>query len=138
MRAGDEAFWLDPRQRPLELCRRVIRSCQDYTRDPEMMLDTRRAIAEEIEALDTVPLLIVQTSPPEGTIVPFGPRHINIRGLAPPGASVTVNGTPAKVIRPGGYFLHAHFMYDDEPVITVEVEHNGKKRTVTRTFTLTD
>ncbi|HOY60690.1 MAG TPA: DUF6067 family protein, partial [Verrucomicrobiota bacterium] len=34
---GRDAFWLAPRQRPLELCRRVIWSCHDYTRDPHVM-----------------------------------------------------------------------------------------------------
>ncbi len=48
---GEDAFWLDPRQRSLELCRRVIWSFHDYTRDPNILLETRRAIAEEIESL---------------------------------------------------------------------------------------
>ena len=56
------------------------------------MLDTRNTIALEIEQLTTAPLLIVQTSPPEGTYVPAGPRNIGVRGLVPPGAKVTLNG----------------------------------------------
>jgi len=137
-RIGEDAFWLDPRQRSLELCRRVVWSFHDYTRDPGVMLEARRAIAEEIEALQTQPLLIVQTSPPEGTVVPAGPRNIGIRGLVPPGAKVTVNGRPVENVRPSGYFLQVHFMRDDRPTITVTVEHNGKKRSAKRTFKLTD
>ncbi len=137
-RIGTEAFWLDPRQRPLELCRRVVWSFHDYTRDPNVLLETRRAIAEEIEALQTEPLLIVQTSPPEGTVVPAGPRNIGVRGLVPPGATVTLNGKPVKNVRPSGYFLQAHFMPDRAPTITVTVEHQGNKRTIKRTFRLTD
>ncbi len=137
-RVGAEAFWLDPRQRPLELCRRVVWSFHDYTRDAKVMLETRRAIAEEIESLDAEPLLIVQTSPPEGTVVPAGPRNIGVRGLAPPGAKVTVNGKPVRGFRPSGYFAHPYFMPDGNPTIKVTVEHQGKKRTVTRTFKLTD
>ncbi|MBN1346625.1 MAG: DUF4091 domain-containing protein [Phycisphaerae bacterium] len=135
---GKEAFWLDPRQRPLELCRRVIWSFHDYTRDPNVMLETRRAIAEEIEALQTEPLLVVQTSPPEGTIVPAGPRNVGIRGLAPSGATVLLNGKPLVNVRKSGYFLQAYFMPDDGATITVAVEHEGKKRTVQRTFKPTD
>ncbi|MHC4445930.1 MAG: glycoside hydrolase domain-containing protein [Planctomycetota bacterium] len=135
---GDEAFWFDPRQRPLELCRRVVRSCYDYTRDRQVMLDTRRAIAEENEALQRGPLLVVQTSPPEGTAVPAEPRIINIRGLVPPGANVSVNGQPVKSVRPSGYFLLTRFLHDGHPTVTVEVEHKGKKRTATRTFNLVD
>lgn len=135
---GRDAFWLAPRQRPLELCRRVIWSCHDYTRDPHVMTQTRRAIAEEIEAIASQPRLVVQTSPPEGTVVPAGPRAVNLRGLAPPGAKVTVNGQTVANTRPSGYFSHAVFLGDDQPTITVAVDHNGTQRTVSRTFLLAD
>lgn len=135
---GADAFWLDPRQRPLELCRRVIRSFHDYTRDPAALLDTRRAIAEEVEGLQSSPLLVVQTSPPEGTVIPAGPRHVNIRGLAPPGARVTINAARVPNMRPSGYFRHVCFLTDGKPAITIAVEHDGRTRTVTRTFTLAD
>ena len=137
-RVGTDAFWLDPRQRPLELCRRVIWSFHDYTRDPAVLLDTRRAIAEEIEALQASPLLVVQTSPPEGTVIPAGPRHVNVRGLVPPGAKVTINGKPVPSVRPSGYFRHVCFMADDTPTITITAEHEGKTTATTRRFRLTD
>jgi hypothetical protein len=137
-RIGKEAFWLDPRQRSLELCRRVVWSFYEYTRDPDIMLDTRRAIAREIEQLSVGPLLIVQTSPPEGTVVPSGPRNIGVRGLVQPGAKVTLNGTPVKKVRPSGYFLQAYFMPANNPTITITVEHNGRKRTAERVFKLID
>jgi len=137
-RTGHTAFWLDPRQRPLELCGRVVQSFHDYTRDQEEMLDTRRAIAEEIEALQSEPLLIVQTSPPEGSVFPEGPRNLGIRGLVTPGATVTINGEAVGDISPDGYFRRYHFLLDVEPVITVEAEYNGKKRTVTRRFKISD
>ena len=137
-RVGKEAFWLDPRQRSLELCRRVVWSFYDYTRSPELMFDTREVIAREIEELTAEPLLVVQTSPPEGTVVPAGPRNIGVRGLVPPGAKVTLNGKPIENIRPSGYFLQAYFMPANNPTITITVEHNGKQRTAERVFTLVD
>ena len=137
-RTGHNAFWLDPRQRPRELCSRVVQSFHDYTRDPEVMLETRSAIAEEIEALQSEPLLIVQTSPPEGSVFPEGPRNLGIRGLVTPGATVTINGEAVEDISPDGYFRRYHFLLDVEPVITVETEYNGKKRTVIRTFKIAD
>lgn len=137
-KVGEEAFWLDPRQRSLELCRRVVWSFYDYTRNPEVMLDTRQAIAREIEQLASEPLLVVQTSPPEGTVVPAGPRNIGVRGLVPPGAKVTLNGRPVTNVRPSGYFFQAHFMSADNPTITIRVEHDGKERTTERVFMLTD
>ena len=135
---GKDAFWLDPKQRPLEICRRVIQSFHEYTRDPRIMINTRDTIAHEIEQLKSGPLLVVQTSPPEGTVAPAGPRNIGIRGLVRPGAKVTVNGKPVQNVRPSGYFLQACFMSEKNPTITVTVEDNGRKRTVERTFTLTD
>lgn len=137
-RTGADAFWLDPRQRSLELCRRVIWSFHEYTRDARLMLDTRRAIAEEIEALQAEPQLVVQTSPPEGTVVPAGPRAVNVRGLAPAGAKVTINGEAVTNARPSGYFCRAVFLADNQPTITVTVEHAGKKTSATRVFKLAD
>ncbi len=136
--AGPDGFWIDPRQRPLELCRRVIWSCHDYTRDRHVLLDTRRAIAEEIEALQSGPMLVAQTSPPEGTVVPAGPRAVNLRGLAPPGAKVTVNGRALNNVRPNGYFCEALFLGDNQPQVVVAVEREGKKRSTVRTFKLAD
>jgi len=136
-KVGREAFWLDPKQRPLELCRRVVWSFYEYTRNANVMLNTRNAIAREIEGLQTEPLLIIQTSPPEGEFVPSGPRNIGVRGLVPPGAKVTLNGKPIQNVRPSGYFLKAHFMSENNPTITITVEHNGTTRTAKRTFKLT-
>ena len=94
-------------------------------------------MAEEIEALAQSPRLVVQTSPPEGTPIPAGPRMVNVRGLAPPGATVLLNGAAISNDRPSGYFAH-HCFLNDNPVVTVTVEHEGKRRTATRTFQLVD
>ncbi len=137
-KVGNDAFWLDPRQRPLELCRRVVQSFHAHTRDGKVLLNTRSAIAEEIEALQSDPLVIVQTSPPEGTVVPAGPRVVNVRGLIPPGAKARINGKDIQGVRPNGTFVVPHFMEISAPVIRIEVEHNGARRTVSRTFIPTD
>jgi len=102
------------------------------------MLDTRDVIAREIEQLTTEPLLIVQTSPSEGTFVPAGPRNIGVRGIVQPGATVTINNRPVGNVRPSGYFLQAHFMSSSNPTIEVTVEHDGRTRTVKRSFNLSN
>lgn len=132
---GEDAFWLDPRQRPVELCRRVVQSFYDHTRDAAVLIETRRMIADEIVALHNEPLLVVQTSPPENTFVPAGPRNVGVRGLTNPGATVTINGKNVPV-RESGYFCLAYFMPDDQPVITVTVEQDGKQRSAARSFIL--
>ena len=133
---GNEASWLDPRQRSIELCRRVIQSFHEYTRDPQILLSTRDVIAREIEQLKTEAFLVVQTSPPEGTVVPAGLRHIGIRGLVRPGAKVSINGNPVENVRPGGYFLQAYFIPDNNPRISIRVEDHGREYTVERFFVL--
>ena len=147
---GEDGFWLDPRQRPLELCKRVMWSFYEYTRDNKTMLETRKAIAREIESLKSQPVLFVQTTPEEGTAIPFGPRHLIVRGFTTPGAKVTINGEPVKSMEPTGYFFERYFMAggffpdkdrslkDTNPTITIRAEFDGKKRTVERTFKLLD
>ncbi len=138
-RVGEkEAFWVQPRQRPLELTRRVIWGFHDYTRDPQVLLDTRREIAEEIECLGDDFYLYVQTSPADRAVFPHGPRNLGIRGLVPPGAVVTVNGVRVENIRPSGYFLLYRFLLDGEPDVVIRADYKGRTRTVTRSFTLTD
>jgi hypothetical protein len=135
-RIGSGADWLDPRQRPLELCRRVVTSFYERTRKPEVLLSTRHAIADEIEALVRTPLLYVQTEPPEGTEIPAGPRLINVRGVVEPGAAVKVNGTPVPEVGEDGTFAAACF--PGGPTVTIEAAKEGRTRAVTRTFRLVD
>jgi len=136
-RYGDDAWWLDPRQRPLELCRRVVQSFYDYTRDPNVMLSTREAIARQIEALSRKPLLYVQTSPPENSEVPAGPRMINVYGVTDPGAKVFLNGKELTTVSESGAFLAAHFP-GDNPVVRVTAQKDGRQTEVVRRFRLVD
>ena len=135
-RSGADAAWLDPRQRPAELCRRVVQSFYEHTRDPKVLLDTRRAVADEIEALDTQPLLLVQTSPPEGTLTPAGPITINIRGLTTPGAKVTINGKALlpQNISPQGSFIDVRLLGPRETELVITAELNGHTRLAKRAF----
>jgi len=133
-RLGGGADWLDPRQRPLELCRRVVTSFYEHTRRPEVLLSTRREIAGEIEALGQAPLLYVQTEPCEGTAIPAGPRLINVRGVAEPGATVKLNGAAVSEVAAGGTFAAACFL--GGPTLVVETAKDGKTRKVTRAFRL--
>jgi len=119
-RYGDAARRLDPRQRPTELCRRVVQGFREYVRDPEVLLAARRAMAEEIEAVGRGPLFVVQTSPPDGSIVPGWPRVANLWGIAEPGAEVTVNGRPVANRSQRGVFWEALFLGDREVEVIVE------------------
>jgi hypothetical protein len=133
---ADDGTWLDPCQRPRELCNRVVYSFYERTRDPAVLLATRAAIADEIEALERSPLLYVQTAPPEGTFVPPGPIMINVRGVATPGAKITINGTAVipENITTNGYFLDKVFSGGNKVEVIVEAEWNGRKLVQKRSF----
>ena len=133
---GSEATWLDPRQRPTELCRRVVQSFYEHTRDPQVLLSARRAVADEIESLSAEPRLLVQTSPPEGSVTPAGPITINIRGITSPGAKVTINGKalPSQNISPHGGFIDVRLITAREPELTVTAELGGRTNSVRRVF----
>ncbi len=133
---GSDASWLDPRQRPLELCKRVVQSFYDHTRDQKVLLDTRAAIADEIEALDAKPLLYVQTSPPDGAVTPEGPITINVRGLATPGSRLTINGIQVipDNITASGSFIGTVDITAEKPEIVVTAELDGVTRTEKRVF----
>jgi hypothetical protein len=149
-----ELFWLDQEQRAMELCRRVVNAFTDYTHDPTVLLDTRRVIAQEIEALAIDRPVVVQTSPPEGTVLHGEPRCIVVRGLVPPDARVylTTNPLPdhasglvdrpdlerVERIAPNGYFAVRYCLADGEPEIRVIVEHGEEVTTVIRRFLLED
>ncbi len=62
---------------------------------------------------------------------------VNVRGLVPPDATVMLNGEPVPNVRPSGYFSHFWFPADD-PVLTITVDHQGKQRSVCRTFQLVE
>jgi hypothetical protein len=130
------ADWLDPRQRPEELCRRVVQSFYDRTRDADVLLAARREIANEIEELAKPSFLYVQTEPPEGTTIPAGPRTINIRGVAEPGSTVTINGVAVSPVEPDGTF--AAFLYLRGPTVTVEATKGGRVQRAMRRFRLVD
>ena len=135
-RLGESADWLDPRQRPLELCRRVVTSFHDHTRNPGTLLAARHEIALEIEALARRPLLYVQSEPREGTEIPAGPRLVNVRGVTEPGAKVTVNDVPVADVAADGTCAAACFL--SGPTVTVKVSMGGKTCVATRTFRLVE
>jgi hypothetical protein len=127
-RLGKLAEWLDPRRRAEELARRVVPSLKACEKEPTRILSVRRAVADEIMALDKSPLLLVQTEPPDGSVVAEGPIAIEVHGLTEPGATVRINDQAVKVSADGTFIFRAGSN------IRIEVEHNGKKKTVVRNF----
>jgi hypothetical protein len=97
-------------------------------------------VADEIEALDTEPLLLVQTAPPDGTLTPAGPITINIRGLASSGAKVNINGKalPPQNISAKGCFIDVRLLEPKQPELVITAELNGKTRLARRAFRIVE
>jgi len=134
---GDVADWLDPQRRAKELCRRVVPDIADTQRDPAKIMAARKAVAEEIIALNRPPLLVVQTEPPAGSTLVEGPINVEVRGITLPGAVVTVNGRRIDV-RPSGYFASTTRPAGEDHQVVVEVEQAGKKKVAARRFRIRD
>lgn len=96
----------------------------------------RRQIAREIESLGASPLLYVQTEPCKGTVVPAGPRLINVCGITEPNATVKINGRPVADVEANGVCAVACFL--SKPEVTIEAARDDKVQTVTRTFQMVD
>jgi hypothetical protein len=125
---GPAARCFDPQRRALELSRRVVRAVSDTEVDPAKIEAARRAIADEILAIDQPPLLLIRTEPTENTVLVEGPISVEVRGATEPGAKVKVNGSPVAVHADGSFRALAGSK------VRVEAEHEGKKKVVTRTF----
>jgi hypothetical protein len=131
---GESARRLDPRQRPVELCRRVAWSFRDYTRDPAVLLSTRRMIAEEILAVEEGPLRILQTSPPDGSPVPGAPRVANVWGIAEAGSEVSIDGQAVPNVLENGVFYQAVFLGVEAKEIVVEVRKGARSAKAVRSL----
>ncbi|MFH1738035.1 MAG: glycoside hydrolase domain-containing protein [bacterium] len=134
---GPGAAFLSPHQRPEELVRKLVPDAIRYSRSPEDLQDMRLRIANEINDLDTAPLLLVQTSPPEGTELGVGPATVLVRGITDPNAAVTVNEKEMKV-NSQGYFAAHIFVTPKSPEITIVSETGGSRHEIRRGFDVVD
>lgn len=127
-RLGKAADWVRPRRRALELARRVVPAITQAELDPAKIQAVRWQIAEEIAAALQPPLVLLETEPAEGTTLVEGPVAVEVRGVVQPGAAVRVNGRPVEVSADG------RFVARTGAQIRIEVEHQGKKKELRRTF----
>jgi len=96
-------FRFDPAQRGKELTGYVIKSFSEYDHDPAHFYGIRHRIIRELMDLSRPPMLYVQTTPAEHSLI-LDKEVIEVIGFADPGAEVRVNGSVTKV-SPEGIFL---------------------------------
>ena len=134
-RLGEAARFIDPRQRPLELARRVVPELGCVTRESSVIWQTRKLIADEIEALEQPPLGLLVTQPPEGTTLIHGPINLEVRGVVETGTEVLVNGTRIPV-RDDGWFGCRAVPRGERGEVRVEFHKDNHTKTMTRYFTV--
>lgn len=132
---GQKASWVQPERTAMELARQVVPAITQWEREAAKIMAVRAQVAEEILALDRPPLLLVQTEPPAGSTLYGEPIVVELLGLTEPGAEVKVNGHPVEV-SPDGRFVARPTPLRPSGQVRIEVQHQGKTKTILKQFTL--
>lgn len=132
---GDKAAWLDPCRHATELARKVVPSIVSFERDPVRIAQVRHEVAEAIVALEKPPLLLVQTEPPAGSTLWYGPIVVEVLGLTEPGAEVRVNGRPTEV-REDGSFIARVTPGRPQGEVVVTARKGEHSKTITKQFVI--
>ena len=95
----------------------------------------RLSLAREIEQVFEEPLVLCETLPAEDVPLVPGPIVVEIRGVAHPKARVQVNDKELQ-LRDDGAFRTQVFLSVEKPTVTLTVEHAGRGKELTRTFSV--
>ncbi|MDD4872790.1 MAG: DUF4091 domain-containing protein [Kiritimatiellae bacterium] len=127
------AEMIEPTRRGVEIALPVVRTCSDYTRDPEVLYAARQQAIEEAVGMDASPRMILQTNPFEHSVVGNN-CSIDIHGWVEPGTTLTVNGGKTHVAEDGLFLVQRP--PSREGTITVEAVNGQAKKTLVRKFRL--
>jgi len=127
------AEMIEPARRGVEIALQVIRTCSDYTRDPEVLYAARRQAIDEAVGVDTSPRIILQTNPLEHSVV-GNDCFIDVHGWAEPGTTLNINGRRVSIAEDGLFI--AQISPSREGTITVEAVNGQAKKTLDRKFKL--
>ncbi|MBS7613478.1 DUF4091 domain-containing protein [Candidatus Bathyarchaeota archaeon] len=120
-------------RRALEICMRVVPSITGYVRDPDILMEVRRGIVENILEVKSRPLALVLTEPPEWKTIVSGPITVIVKGVCENGSYVEVNGKPVEV-RDGYFSTYTYPTRNGE--IVVKIMKDGFEKTVKRRFNI--
>ena len=132
-RAGDALSWIDAKRRGVEISSKVIRKMDDFTRDPKVLYGAKKQIIAEILDLDVSPKLIVQTDPPEGSRMPYGPAVLELFGWTEPGTEITANGKKLPVSAEG-VFIESVSISPSSNFLKVTAKNKNGSKEVIRYF----
>lgn len=124
---------IDSTRRSVEIASQVVPAYTDCSHDPDVLYAARRQAIEEICDLDCAPRVLVQTNPPEHSVLANN-TAIDVHGWAEPGTVVTVNGQEVPVADDGVFFAQGHASKDG--ILTILVQNGENKKQFTRHFRL--
>ncbi len=124
---------IQPSRRGVEIASQVVRTYTDFDRNPDVLYAARRQAIEEIIGLDTSPRMIIQTNPPEHSLVANN-CSIDVHGWVEPGAKLKINGREVPVAADG--LVVQETPPSREGTVTVEVENSQGRQTTVRKFRL--
>jgi hypothetical protein len=128
---GERLSIFDPSRRGVEIASRVVKTMSDYSKDPHVLYAAKKQIIDELLDLDRPPRVLVQTNPPEYSIV-GNDCAIDLYGWAEPGTKVVVQGREFPVSEDGLFMENVRLSRNN--TIVVEAEHRVGKKTIIRQF----
>lgn len=119
--------------RSKEIGGKIVKAFSDHVEDIDAIYSVKELLASEIIEIDKEPLFLFMTTPNTNIPVKIGPAFIKLQGVVEEGSKVKVNGVEVE-IRPDGGFVEIVQLEIDGQVVKIEVEKDGKKKTIEREF----
>ncbi len=120
-------------KRALEICMRIIPTITGYVRNPDILMEVRRIVVENILEVKSRPLALILTKPPEWKTIISGPIMVIVKGVCENGSYVEVNGKPVEV-RDGYFSTYTHPTHNGE--IVVKIVKDGFEKMIKRRFNI--
>ncbi len=125
------SIMIEPARRPVEIATQVVQAVHLYSKDPHVLYRAKRQIIEELLALDESPRVIVQTNPPEHSVM-ANDCAVDVYGYVEPDAKITVNGKDCPILK-GGLFMESARLSKNNTIV-IEAQNQSGKKTIVRTF----
>jgi hypothetical protein len=130
-RYGKRLSIIEASRRGMEIASQVVKSMDNYTKNPVTLYSVKKQIINELLDLDKAPQIIVQTNPLEHSTV-ANDCAIDVFGWAEPGTRIVVNGRKLSLLDDGLFMENVHLSH--EKTIIVEAEHKNGKKNIVRSF----
>jgi hypothetical protein len=130
-----QGYWIKPEQRGIELASQVIQATTQFTRDPNVLYNTKKQILNEILDFQNHPRLYVQTTPQANSRLIYGQILIEVTGWTEPGSKVVVNDKEA-LVSAAGEFRVVLALTPSITSIKITTQNGSLSKTIQRDFSV--